>query len=168
MKTAQDVMIGRKFHESSLLGAISNTGVHNTIMFVLILLPSATVTMYCMIRVWQLRRSTVVGPGVMAKWHNQSTPVQQASKILKMMLFAFRNIVGNHSASFCSTDHHLYVWLYMGRSGQQTLHWTIHSDKINSVHSLFHFVNCQPCNLLLQQKGSEVCYEQTSSREQEY
>ena len=85
----QEVTVGRTFHAASLSCSVANTGVNNMIMFLLTLLPSAIVTMYCMIRVWKLTRSAAVGPvAVQGNQQNScsSSPVQQAKKTLKMML----------------------------------------------------------------------------------
>ena len=79
----QGVTSDRVFHTSSLSCSISNTGVHNGIILMFIMLPSATVTVFCMIRVWQLCRSAAVAPAVAGA---QSIPVPQAKKALKMML----------------------------------------------------------------------------------
>ena len=79
----QGTMSGRTFHASSLPCIISNTHTHNGIIIMFIILPSATVTVFCMIRVWRLCRSAAVAPEVVG---NHSIPVPQAKKALKMML----------------------------------------------------------------------------------
>ena len=73
----------RTFH-ASILSCSSDA--YNGSMLVLILLPSATVTLYCTIRVWQLCSNAAVAPAVAGDQGNQSTPVPQAKKALKMML----------------------------------------------------------------------------------
>ena len=79
----QGMMSDRTFHASSLSCILSDTPTHSGIIFICIMLPSATVTVYCTIRVWRLIRTAAVAPAAV---ENQPIPVPQAKKTLKMML----------------------------------------------------------------------------------
>ena len=76
---------GSTFHASILSCTISDNKPSGK-FFALIVLPSAAVTIYCMIRVWCLSRSAAVGPGVVGNQQTLATPVHQARKTLKMIL----------------------------------------------------------------------------------
>ena len=84
--TTREAIFNYSFHASSLSCYISNTGIHRYALLVVIVLPSVAVTVYCMIRVWKLSMRAEVSPGVQGNQQNQSTPVQQARKTLKMIL----------------------------------------------------------------------------------
>ena len=82
----QGAIFSFSFHASSLSCWISSIWIERYPFLVISVLSSIAVTVYCMIRVWRLSRRAAVSPGAQVNQQNQSTPVQQAHKTLKMML----------------------------------------------------------------------------------